>query len=105
MFQLATSGYLKATKHRVLSLAVGEERISVAYFMNPRLDAVFAPIPLPAHIADKADGGQNADPNDPRDAARKYLRQQSFQYMLGRLFFQHKHTMHRRTISHFETPR
>ena len=65
MFQLATSGYLKATKHQVVSPAVGEERISVAYFMNPRLDAVFAPIPLPPHIAAKTDGGQNADPNDP----------------------------------------
>jgi isopenicillin N synthase-like dioxygenase len=33
--------------------------------MNPRLDAVFAPIPLPADIAASADGGQNSDPNDP----------------------------------------
>ena len=33
--------------------------------MNPRLDAVFAPIPLPARLSGKADGGQNSDPNDP----------------------------------------
>jgi len=65
MFQIATSGYLKATKHQVVSPAVGEERISVAYFMNPRLDAVFEPIPLPADLAAKTDGGQNTDPNDP----------------------------------------
>jgi len=65
MFQIATSGYLKATKHQVVSPAVGEERISVAYFMNPSLDAVFAPIPLPADLAAKTDGGQNVDPNDP----------------------------------------
>ncbi|MDC1287935.1 isopenicillin N synthase family oxygenase [Gammaproteobacteria bacterium] len=65
MFQIATRGYLKATRHQVVSPAVGCERISVAYFMNPRLDAVFAPIPLPADIAARTDGGQNADPNDP----------------------------------------
>jgi isopenicillin N synthase-like dioxygenase len=65
MFQIATSGYLKATKHQVVSPAVGAERISIAYFMNPRLDAVFAPIPLPADIAARTDGGQNTDPNDP----------------------------------------
>jgi isopenicillin N synthase-like dioxygenase len=65
MFQIATRGYLKATKHQVVSPAVGEERISVAYFMNPRLDAVFSPIPLPPAIADQTDGGQNSDPDDP----------------------------------------
>ena len=69
MFQIATSGYLKATKHQVVSPAVGEERISVAYFMNPRLAAKFEPIPLPADLAAKTDGGQNADPNDPVHAA------------------------------------
>ncbi len=65
MFQIATSGYLKATRHQVVSPADGRERISVAYFMNPRLDAVFAPIPLPLHISVRAGGGQNSDPNDP----------------------------------------
>lgn len=65
MFQIATRGYLKATKHQVVSPALGTERISIAYFMNPRLDAVFAPIPLPADLAARTDGGQNADPNDP----------------------------------------
>ena len=65
MFQIATNGLLKATRHQVVSPAAGEERISVAYFMNPRLDAVFAPIPLPARLSGKADGGQNSDPNDP----------------------------------------
>jgi isopenicillin N synthase-like dioxygenase len=65
MFQIATSGYLKATKHQVVSPAVGSERISVAYFMNPRLDAAFQPIPLPAEIADKTDSGQNDESNDP----------------------------------------
>jgi isopenicillin N synthase-like dioxygenase len=65
MFQIATSGYLKATKHQVVSPALGTERISIAYFMNPRLDAAFQPIPLPADISAKTDSGQNADLNDP----------------------------------------
>lgn len=65
MFQIATSGYLKATKHQVVSPAVGAERISIAYFMNPRLDAAFQPIPLPADIAARTDSGQNTDPSDP----------------------------------------
>lgn len=34
------------------------------YFMNPRLGAVFAPIPLPADLAAGTNGGQNTDPND-----------------------------------------
>ena len=65
MFQAMSNGFLKATKHRVKSPPKGKERISVAYFMNPRLDAVFEPIPLPADFAVLANGGQNPDPNDP----------------------------------------
>jgi isopenicillin N synthase-like dioxygenase len=65
MLQAATSGYLRATKHRVQSPPAGRERLSVAYFFHPRLDAVFAPIELPPDLAREAAGGQNADPNDP----------------------------------------
>jgi isopenicillin N synthase-like dioxygenase len=65
MLQAATGGYLRATKHRVQSPPPGRERLSVAYFFHPRLDAVFAPIELPPALAAAAPGGQNADPNDP----------------------------------------
>jgi isopenicillin N synthase-like dioxygenase len=65
MLQAATHGYLRATKHRVQSPPSGRERLSVAYFFHPRLDAVFAPIELPSKLASKARGGQNVDPNDP----------------------------------------
>jgi isopenicillin N synthase-like dioxygenase len=65
MLQAATSGYLRATKHRVQSPPSGRERLSVAYFFHPRLDAKFAPIELPAELAAQARGGQNADPADP----------------------------------------
>jgi isopenicillin N synthase-like dioxygenase len=65
MLQAATSGYLRATKHRVASPPPGKERISVAYFFHPRLDCVFEPIALPPDLAAEAPGGENADPNDP----------------------------------------
>jgi isopenicillin N synthase-like dioxygenase len=65
MLQAATSGYLRATKHRVQSPPSGRERLSIAYFFHPRLDAVFAPIALPPALAAQARGGENVDPNDP----------------------------------------
>ena len=65
MLQAATSGYLRATKHRVVSPPPGQERISIAYFFHPRLDCVFEPIELPPALAAEARGGENADPNDP----------------------------------------
>jgi isopenicillin N synthase-like dioxygenase len=65
MLQAATRGYLRATKHRVQSPPSGRERLSVAYFFHPRLDAVFAPIELPPELAAAARGGENLDPNDP----------------------------------------
>lgn len=65
MLQAATQGYLRATKHRVVSPPSGRERLSVAYFFHPRLDSVFAPIALPTKLAAQAPGGANIDPNDP----------------------------------------
>ena len=65
MMQSATNGYLRATKHQVTSPPPGQQRISIAYFMNPRLDARFEPFELPAELQAAAPGGQNQDPNDP----------------------------------------
>lgn len=65
MLQVATGGYLRATPHRVKSPPPGVERHSIAYFFNPRLEAKFQPIPLPAELAGEAHGAQNTDPNDP----------------------------------------
>jgi isopenicillin N synthase-like dioxygenase len=65
MLQAATNGYLRATKHRVVSPPPGKERLSLAYFFHPRLEAVFAPVPLPPELAAGARGGQNGDPADP----------------------------------------
>lgn len=65
MLQAATNGYLRATPHRVQSPPPGQQRLSVAYFFHPRLEATFAPVALPPELAAAARGGQNADPNDP----------------------------------------
>ncbi len=43
----------------------GRQRLSIAYFMNPRLDARFEPVDLPGELAAHANGGQNPDPADP----------------------------------------
>lgn len=65
MLQVATSGYLRATRHQVVSPPLGVERISVAYFFNPCLESRLEPVDLPAALAVEAPGGQNADPRDP----------------------------------------
>ncbi|HZF31462.1 MAG TPA: 2-oxoglutarate and iron-dependent oxygenase domain-containing protein [Gammaproteobacteria bacterium] len=65
MLQAATSGYLRATKHRVRSPLGLEPRLSVAYFFHPRLDCVFDPVALPPELSAAASGGNNADPHDP----------------------------------------
>ena len=65
MLQAATSGFLRATPHRVKSPPPGRERLSIAYFFHPRLDSEFQPIALPPALAREVRGGQNADPKDP----------------------------------------
>ena len=65
MMQTATNGYLRATEHQVVSPPSGKQRISIAYFMNPRLDARFEPIDPPDELAAGARGGQNDDPDNP----------------------------------------
>ncbi len=65
MFQLVTQGYFRATVHRVVSPPPGTERISVAYFFNPKLEATLTPVELPAELAAAAPGGASADPGNP----------------------------------------
>jgi isopenicillin N synthase-like dioxygenase len=65
MFQLATRGYFKATVHRVIAPPPGVERISVAYFFNPKLEATLYPIDLPPALAAEAPGGESADSGNP----------------------------------------
>ena len=65
MLQVATDGYLRATRHQVVSPPAGQQRISVAYFFNPCMEATMPPVPLLPELAAAAGGGQNADPDDP----------------------------------------
>jgi isopenicillin N synthase-like dioxygenase len=65
MFQLVTRGYFKATVHRVVSPPPGVERISIAYFFNPKLEATLEPIDMPEELAAIAPGGASADPSNP----------------------------------------
>ncbi len=64
MFQIATNGYLRATKHRVVSPLSGRERHSVAYFFNPAMEATFEEIELPLELAGQARGAANERAGD-----------------------------------------
>ncbi|WP_226051001.1 isopenicillin N synthase family oxygenase [Dickeya chrysanthemi] len=73
LLELATNGYLRATVHRVTSPPVGQDRLSIAFFLGAQLDAVVPVFPLsPAH-------GPASDPNNP------LLREVGWNYLKGRL--------------------
>ncbi|MFJ9520726.1 isopenicillin N synthase family dioxygenase [Kitasatospora sp. NPDC101801] len=62
LLEVATDGYLKATRHRVVSPPGARERFSVPFFYNPRLDAHITPLDFPhAHHAP----GATQDPENP----------------------------------------
>jgi isopenicillin N synthase-like dioxygenase len=65
MMQLLTDGYFAATVHRVVSPVAPAERVSVAYFFNPKLEATLAPLCLPAALAARARGGASTDVANP----------------------------------------
>jgi isopenicillin N synthase-like dioxygenase len=65
MMQLLTHGYFAATVHRVVSPPPGQERVSAAYFFNPKLEATLEPLTLPPELAAHAPGGASADPTNP----------------------------------------
>ena len=65
MMQLLTHGYFAATVHRVVSPPAGTDRVSIAYFFNPKLEATLAPLTLPPALAAQAPGGASADADNP----------------------------------------
>jgi isopenicillin N synthase-like dioxygenase len=65
MMQLLTHGYFAATVHRVVSPPPGTERVSAAYFFNPKLEATLEPLTLSPELAADAPGGASADPTNP----------------------------------------
>lgn len=56
LLEVATQGYLRATRHRVISPPAGRDRFSVPVFLGPRLDAVVTPLQLPPELAGQAPG-------------------------------------------------
>ncbi|WP_037495346.1 isopenicillin N synthase family dioxygenase [Solirubrobacter soli] len=65
LLQLVSSGYFRATPHRVVSPPKGIQRLSIAYFFNPRFEARIVPVTLPPALAAEAPGGASADPDNP----------------------------------------
>ena len=65
MVQLLTHGYFRAAVHRVVSPPAGRDRLSIAYFHNPALDATLTPVTLPPDLAARAPGGESTDPANP----------------------------------------
>ena len=64
LLEVATGGYLRATRHRVRAPEPGTDRISIPYFLNPALDATVPRITLPAELAGLARGVET-DPDNP----------------------------------------
>ena len=64
LLEVASGGYLRATRHRVVAPDPGTDRISIPFFVNPALDAVIDIIELPAELAEQAHGVE-ADPDNP----------------------------------------
>jgi isopenicillin N synthase-like dioxygenase len=64
MLEVATDGYLRAAVHRVATPPAGADRISVPFFLGPRLDAVVPRLDLPPELALRARGVED-DPSNP----------------------------------------
>jgi len=64
LLEVATGGYLRATRHRVLAPQPGTDRVSIPYFVNPALDARIPIIDLPPALAARSRGVE-ADPSNP----------------------------------------
>jgi len=75
LLEMASSGYLKATTHRVVSPPPGVERMSVAFFLGARLDATVPVLELPPHLAAEA-SGVTKDPENPLflEVGKNYLK-------------------------------
>jgi isopenicillin N synthase-like dioxygenase len=69
LLEVATNGYLLATRHRVVSPSGGTERFSVPFFYNPRLDARVEPLVFP-HASTAP--GITDDPGNPLFAEYGY---------------------------------
>lgn len=75
ILELASNGFLKATPHRVVSPAANVERLSIAFFLGARLDAIVPVLDLKPEFAAQA-GGLTQDPLNPlfHEVGRNYLK-------------------------------
>lgn len=75
MLELASSGYLRATVHRVVTPPAGTDRLSVAFFLGARLDSVVPVLQLAPDLAAEAKG-VTEDPDNPlfREVGKNYLK-------------------------------
>jgi isopenicillin N synthase-like dioxygenase len=75
LLEMASSGYLKATTHRVVSPPAGQERYSIAFFLGAALDATVPVLELPPHLAAEA-RGVTRDPQNPlfMEVGKNYLK-------------------------------
>lgn len=64
LLEVATQGYLRATRHRVLAPTPGADRVSIPFFLSPALDAVIPIVALPADLA-ALSRGVETDPDNP----------------------------------------
>ncbi|MBJ8348466.1 isopenicillin N synthase family oxygenase [Antrihabitans sp. YC2-6] len=64
LLEVATGGYLKATRHRVSSPPRGAQRLSIPFFFNPALDARIPEMDLPKALRRRATGITD-DPDNP----------------------------------------
>ena len=64
LLEVATGGFLRATRHRVLAPRPGTDRVSIPYFLNPSLDALVPIISLSPELA-ALSRGVEADPDNP----------------------------------------
>jgi len=64
VLEVLSQGYLRANIHRVISPPQRRDRLSIAFFLSPRLDAELPPLALPADLAAQA-RGVDRDPRNP----------------------------------------
>ena len=75
MLEMASSGYLHATVHRVVTPPAGTDRLSIAFFLGARLDSAVPVLTLSPDLAAEATG-VTKDPDNPlfREVGRNYLK-------------------------------
>jgi isopenicillin N synthase-like dioxygenase len=64
VLEILSNGYLRANIHQVVSPPANQDRLSVAFFLSPRLDAELPELVLPPPLAARA-RGVDRDPKNP----------------------------------------